>query len=66
MHMTTQSHIEGSTRALSAESQHGLALNSLQGFEPTPEFLEVLADLDAGLIDEDQALARAAVLARRG
>ncbi len=64
--MTTQSHIDRSTSALSAESQHGLALNSLQGFEPTAEFLEVLADLDAGLIDEDEALARAAVLARRG
>jgi len=64
--MTTQSDIDSSTRALSAESRHGLALNSLQGFEPTVEFLEVLADLDAGLIDEGEALARAEVLARRG
>ena len=51
-------------RQLSDASRHGLALTALQGFLPSSEFLDLLGQLDAGLISEETALAGALLIAR--
>lgn len=42
---------------LSPASRHALALVRLQSYEPTPELLTIMAQLDAGEITTEEALA---------
>lgn len=43
---------------LSAHSRHAIALVRLQGYEPDDEDLQDFADLDAGRITPEEAIAR--------
>ena len=50
---------------LSDAARHGIALNILQGFEPTQEFIDLMRLLDSGEIDVEEALRRVETMALR-
>jgi len=56
--MTDRDETPNVSETLSEAARHALAINKLAGFEPSAEFLENLALLDAGVIDTDEAIRR--------